>query len=136
WLAYLKSRLMVPQLPSDEEPSGEMMAAMLQFRLKRLEAMRRAGELLANLPRLNERIFARGMPEIAIVQKNQLWEASLYDLLKAYAAQRERGVSTDYVPVQRKVMALQEAREILQRLIGDAMDWVPMDAFLAEYLAS
>jgi len=136
WLAYLKSRLMVPQLPSDDEPSGEMMAAMLQFRLKRLEGMRQAGERLINQPRLGERIFARGMAEPIIVQRNQFWEATLYDLLKAYAIQRERGVATDYTPTERTVWSLQEAREILERLIGDSMDWVPMDAYLSQYLGT
>lgn len=136
WLAYLKSRLMVPQMPSDDEPSGEMMAAMLQFRLKRLEAMRKAGEQLINQPRLNHQVFARGMPEPVIVKKNQLWEASLYDLLKAYSVQRERGVATEYSPEKRTVWALQDAREILQRLIGDSMDWVPMDTYLAKYMST
>lgn len=136
WLAYLKSRLMVPQMPSDDEPSGEMMAAMLQFRLKRLEAMRKAGEQLINLPRLNHQVFARGMPEPVIVKKNQLWEASLYDLLKAYSVQRERGITTEYSPEKRTVWALQDARDILQRLIGDSMDWVPMDTYLAQYMST
>lgn len=134
WLAYLKSRLMVPQTATDDEPSGEMMAALLQFRLKRLEAMRLASEQLVNLPRLGRQIFARGMPEPVVVTKNQLWEASLYDLLKAYTVQRERGVVGEYVPVQRKVWSLHDARDILQRLIGQSIDWMPMYDFLADYL--
>jgi segregation and condensation protein A len=136
WLAYLKSRLMVPQAPSDDEPSGEMLAAMLQFRLKRLEAMRRAASQLMNRPRLGFQVYARGMPEPIEVNRSNHWEASLYDLLKAYAGQRERGISTDYSPIQRTVWSLQDAREILQRLIGDSFDWMPMDLYLAEYLAS
>src|SRR5262249_5591070 len=63
WLAYLKSRLMVPQAPSDDEPTGEMMAALLQFRLKRLEAMRKAAMQLVNRPRLGRDVFSRGQPE-------------------------------------------------------------------------
>ncbi|MFY8030700.1 MAG: segregation and condensation protein A, partial [Devosia sp.] len=63
WLAYLKSRLMVPQAPSDEEPSGEMMAALLQFRLKRLEAMRHAANQLMNRPRRGVQVYKRGMPQ-------------------------------------------------------------------------
>jgi segregation and condensation protein A len=136
WLAYLKSRLMVPQAPSDDEPSGEMMAALLQFRLKRLEAMRRAANQLMNRPRLGLQIFARGMPEPIEVTRRHLWDANLYDLLKAYATQRERGIPTDYEPFQRTVWSLQEARDILQRLIGDSMDWVPMQTYLAQYLAT
>jgi len=136
WLAYLKSRLMVPQAPSDDEPSGEMLAALLQFRLKRLEAMRRAASQLMNRARLGYQVYARGMPEPMEIARTSLWEASLFELLKAYGAQRERGVATDYTPLQRTVWSLQEARDILTRLIGDSFDWVPMDTYLAEYLAT
>ena len=136
WLAYLKSRLMVPQAPSDEEPSGEMLAAMLQFRLKRLEAMRRAASQLMNRPRLGLQVYARGMPEPIEINRRNLWEASLYDLLKAYSSQRERGAVSEYAPIQRTVWSLQEARDILQRLIGDSFEWVSMDSYLAEYLAT
>ena len=136
WLAYLKSRLMVPQAPSDDEPSGEMLAALLQFRLKRLEAMRSAASQLMNRPRLGFQVYARGMPEPIEIKRTSLWEASLYDLLKAYAGQRERGITTDYSPIQRTVWSLQEARDILQRLIGDSFEWVSMDSYLADYLAT
>jgi segregation and condensation protein A len=135
WLAYLKSRLMVPQAPSDDGPSGEMLAAMLQFRLKRLEAMRMAASRLTNRARLGFQIYARGAPEPIEIARRSNWEASLYDLLKAYATQRERGITTDYAPVARTVWSLQDARDILQRLIGDSMEWVPMDTYLSHYLA-
>lgn len=135
WLAYLKSRLMVPQQVDDEEPSGEEMAALLQFRLARLEAMRDAAGRLMNRPRLGRDVFARGMPEPVSITKHSLWEADLYQLLRAYAAQRERGIPAEYSPHQRTVWALQEARDILQRLIGQSFEWVSLDTYLAEYLA-
>jgi segregation and condensation protein A len=134
WLAYLKSRLMVPHIPSDDEPSGEMMAALLQFRLKRLEAMRKAAMQLVNRPRLGRDVYARGQPEPVLVERRSLWEGTLYDLLKAYATGRERGVPQDYHLFERSVWSLQEAREILARLIGESMDWVPLDAYLDRYL--
>ena len=136
WLAYLKSRLMVPQAPSDDEPSGEMLAAMLQFRLKRLEAMRKVASQLMNRPRLGHDVFARGMPEPIEIARTNFWEANLFDVLKAYSAQRERGATTEYTPYLRTVWSLQDARDILQRLIGDSFDWVPMDTYLIEYLTT
>jgi segregation and condensation protein A len=136
WLAYLKSRLMVPGSPNDDEPSGEMMAALLQFRLKRLEAMRKSAMQLINRPRLGRQVHARGQPEPVLVERRNLWEASLYDLLKAYATGRERNVPQDYHLFERNVWSLQEAREILTRLIGDSMDWVPLDAYLDQYLSN
>lgn len=136
WLAYLKSRLMVPQAPSDEEPSGDMLAALLQLRLKRLEAMRAAAALLRNRPRLGVDVHERGEPDATVVDRHQSWEASLFDLLKAYSTIRERAVVDGYTPLQRTVWSLQEARDILVRLIGDSLDWVALDQYLANYLAT
>lgn len=136
WLAYLKSRLMVPQEAGEEEPSGEMMAAMLQFRLKRLEAMRRSVEQLTHRARLGISVFGRGDPEPIEIRRASTWEASLFDLLKAYGTQRERSVVRDYAPPDRVVWGLQEAREILQRLIGETMEWVALDQYLAHYLGT
>ncbi|WP_421950346.1 segregation and condensation protein A [Pelagibacterium sp.] len=135
WLAYLKSRLMVPQQSDDDEPSGEEMAALLQFRLARLEAMRDAAGRLLNRSRLGRDVFARGMPEPVSITRHALWEADLYQLLRAYAAQRERGIPAEYSPHQRTVWGLQEAREILERLIGQSFEWVSLDTYLADYLA-
>jgi segregation and condensation protein A len=135
WLAYLKSRLMVPQAPDDDEPSGEMLAAMLQFRLKRLEAMRMAASRLFSLPRLGVQLHARGEPEALEISRKSIWEASYYELLKAYSSQRERSASVEYKPFVRTVWSLQDARDILQRLVGESMEWVAMDTYLAEYLA-
>lgn len=136
WLAYLKSRLMVPQSSADDEPSGEMLAAMLQFRLKRLEAMRVAAKQLLSRPLLGFQIHRRGMPEPIEIKTRSLWEASLYDLLKAYATQREKSVVTDYTPLRRTVWSLQDARDILQRLIGESAEWIALDSYLADYLAA
>jgi segregation and condensation protein A len=137
WLAYLKSRLMVPQAAADDEPSGEMMVALLQFRLKRLEAMRHAAQQLLGCPRLGLQVYARGQSEPMVVERRAVWDASLFDLLKAYALQRERGFDADdYSPLARTVWSLQEARDILQRLVGDSLDWVSLDSYLAEYVAS
>jgi segregation and condensation protein A len=88
-----------------------------------------------NRPRLGFQVYARGMPEPIVIERRNLWDASLYDLLKAYAVQRQRGFGNDYTPFVRNVWSLQEARDILQRLVGDNFDWMPLDAYLAEYLA-
>lgn len=136
WLAYLKSRLMLPRAPLDDEPSGETLALLLQFRLKRLEAMRHAAGQLMNRPRLGIAVFGRGQPEpIAVVRRPQ-YHASLYDLLAAYGRQRERNAPVDYTPRLRNVLSLADARDLLSRLIGNSADWIPLEGWLAEYLAS
>jgi segregation and condensation protein A len=109
---------------------------VLQFRLKRLEAMRDAAARLVNRNRLGRDVFARGMPEMVIVEKRNEYSASLYDLLTAYAVQRQRQAITNVRIAKRGVWSLKEAREILIRLIGEFRDWTALDQFLTEYLTS
>lgn len=134
WLAYLKSKLLIPKQPGDAGESGEEMAAVLQFRLKRLEAMRDAAARLVNRNRLGRDIFARGMPETVIVERHNQYSATLYDLLTAYAAQRQRQAITNVRIAKRSVWSLQEAREILTRMVGKFTDWTALDRFLIDYL--
>jgi segregation and condensation protein A len=134
WLAYLKSKLLIPKQPGDTGESGEEMAAILQFRLKRLEAMRDAAARLVNRNRLGRDVFARGAPEAVIVERHNEYSASLYDLLSAYAAQRQRQAITNVRIAKRTVWSLKEAREILMRMIGRFTDWTALDRFLIDYL--
>jgi segregation and condensation protein A len=136
WLAYLKSRLLIPKQPGDHGESGEEMAAVLQFRLKRLEAMREAAARLVNRNRLGREVFSRGMPELVIVEKRNEYSASLYDLLTAYAAQRQRQAITHVHIAKRDVWSLKQARDILNRMMGEFHDWTALDSFLIRYLVS
>lgn len=134
WLAYLKSKLLIPRQPDDQGESGEELAAVLQFRLKRLEAMRDAASRLVNRNRLGRDVFARGMPEAVVLDRRNEFSASLYDLLTAYASQRQRHAVTNVRIAKRGVWSLHEAREILTRLIGSFKDWTALDSFLIDYL--
>ena len=135
WLAYLKSRLLLPdQVDGEEGPSGEELAAQLAFRLQRLEAMREAASRLINRNRLGRDFFPRGMPEPIVVEKTHQYEASLYDLLTAYAAQRQRTAISTVTIAQRQVWSLADAREILERMVGGLQDWTPLDSFLLDYI--
>ncbi|ODN69260.1 segregation and condensation protein A [Methylobrevis pamukkalensis] len=136
WLAFLKSRLLLPPPEkAGDEPSGEEMAGMLAFRLRRLEAMREAAARLVNRDRLGRDVFARGAPEPVAVSADVRWQASLYDLLAAYATQRQRQMVTRVHVARRTVWSLADAREILTRLVGRLADWVPLEEFLSPYLA-
>ncbi|MDP3898880.1 MAG: ScpA family protein [Mesorhizobium sp.] len=136
WLAYLKSKLLIPKQAGDEEESGEELAAVLQFRLKRLEAMRDAAARLVNRNRLGRDVFARGMPEMVIVETTSLYSASLYDLLTAYASQRQRQAITNVQIARRTVWSLKDARDILMRLVGQMRDWTTLDRFLIDYIVA
>jgi len=135
WLAYLKSRLLIPRQAKDDGPTGEEMAASLAFRLKRLEAMRDAAGKLVNRNRLGRDIFVRGMPEHIPTERRSAFEASLYDLLSAYASMRQRHAVTQVTIERRSVWSLADAREILQLLFGEFDgDWTALDHFMLRYL--
>lgn len=136
WLAFLKSKLLIPKQPGEEGESGEELAAVLQFRLKRLEAMRDAAARLVNRNRLGRDVFSRGMPEMVIIEKRNSFSASLYDLLTAYAQQRQKQAINSVTIARRAVWSLKDAREVLARLIGSVGDWTALDSFLIEYLAT
>ncbi|MFC5755555.1 segregation and condensation protein A [Rhizobium sp. GCM10022189] len=136
WLAYLKSRLLIPQQVKDDGPSGEEMAATLAFRLKRLEAMRQVADGLVNRNRLGRDIFARGAPEHIPARHQSDYDANLYDLLSAYAALRQRHAITQVTIERRNVWSLTDARELLTQMIGDIVDWTALEQYLLRYLAS
>jgi len=136
WLAYLKSRLL---LPREEEPGGdlsaEQMAQRLSFRLMRLEAMRNAAAELMNRDRLGRDVFPRGRPEGFTRSRDTKYTASIYDLLKSYAMQRQRTVTVVHTIKRRTVWSVKDARTRLQKLIGETEHtWVQLDMFLEQYL--
>jgi segregation and condensation protein A len=98
--------------------------------------MRDAAARLVNRNRLGRDVFARGMPETVIVERHSRYSATLYDLLSAYAAQRQRQAVTNVQIAKRGVWSLKDAREILTRLVGEAGDWTALDMFLIRYLTS
>lgn len=136
WLAYLKSRLLLPQAEKDEEPPAEELAAALAFRLQRLEAIRAAAEALVNRPRLGRDVFLRGHPEGVDVNSKLQWQASLYDLLSVYARQREKHALSRVRFKPRFVWSLAEARLALQKFAGAVLDWSILDSYLVAYCTS
>jgi segregation and condensation protein A len=134
WLAYLKSRLLLPDEGPAEGPTAEDMALALAFRLRRLEAIRGVATELMERPQLNRDIFARGAPEPIAEIKQPEWTATLYDLLTAYATQRSRSAMSRVRLRKRTVWSLAEARVALHRLIGQSDDWSRLDQFLIAYV--
>jgi segregation and condensation protein A len=138
WLAYLKSRLLLPREAALEgEPSGEELAQRLAFRLKRLEAMRNAAAALMTRKRLGRDIFARGMPEGTRTIRVRQYTAAIYDLLKAYAEQRRRTAKRVHVVPKRTVWSIKEARQRLEALIGAGTgEWLALSQYFEQYLGS
>jgi segregation and condensation protein A len=135
WLAFLKSRLLLPkEQGSEDQPSGEELAQRLAFRLMRLEAMRDAAGKLMTRHRLGRDVFARGQPEGVRTIRVRRYTAIIFDLLKAYADQRKRTVKRVHVVHRRTVWSIKEARTRLEVLLGEStVEWVHLDAFLQQY---
>lgn len=136
WLAFLKSKLLLPDEDNEDEPSGEELAAQLAFRLKRLEAMRVAGAQLLNRNRLGRDFFAHGMPEGIKLVRNSEYDATVYDLLKAYSLQRQRNAIDTIQFAPRPVWSIQDARERLERILGVSVDWAPINELVAQFIVS
>jgi segregation and condensation protein A len=136
WLAYLKSRLLLPKdKDAADTTSAEELAQRLAFRLMRLEAMRDKAAILLTRRRLDRDVFPRGQPERVQVTRDTTYTATVYDLLKAYAEQRRRTVRVVHVVKARRVWSIKEARQRLEKLVGaTAGDWSQLDLFLEQYL--
>jgi segregation and condensation protein A len=134
WLAYLKSRMLLPEAPGAEGLSAADMANALAVRLRRLELIRSTAEQLFGRPQLGREVFGRGDPEPIHEIKHPKWSATLYDLLTAYASERQRHVLARVRFAKRTVWSLSEAREALERLVGATADWTRLDEYLLSYL--
>src|SRR5712671_6049033 len=130
WLAYLKSRLLLPEPPAGEEPSGQEMADALQWQLRRLEAMQEAGVRLMARPQLGKDIFSRGQPEGVIVVRRAVWDVKLYDLLAAYGHPLRPKDADTYQIEPMQFFSVEEAADRLGRMLGIAIDWQSLEAFL------
>jgi len=131
WLAYLKSRLLLPAAKgSEDEPTGEELAAALAFQLQRLEAMRDTGTKIFALPRLGRDVFRRGAPEgLQIVSRPQYSE-TLYDLLRAYGQIKSRGKAEPLQIEPMELYSMDLALERLSGLLGNMPDWTTLASFL------
>jgi segregation and condensation protein A len=136
WLAYLKSRLLLPEPEAEEEPTGEELAAALQHQLRRLEAMREAGARLMARPRLGRDVFARGAPEPMPVIRHTRIDVSLFQLLKAYAEHRSRHESQTLHIEPSDLFSIEDALERLVGRIGRIADWESLRSLLPAGLGS
>ena len=129
WLAYLKSCLLLPSDP-EQDPSSEELAWRLQQRLLRLDAMREAGAQLIGRDRLGRDVYARGHPEGLKLLRKAQWQATAFDLYAAYGRVRARTQPAMHFVHDRAVMTLEDAIQRVSALIGQALDWTSLEAFL------
>lgn len=132
WLAFLKSRLLLPPDPTADGPSGEELAAHLAFQLERLAAMRDVAAKLMARDQLGRDMFARGLTEDVTRVRRVQWTASLLDLMQAYARIRTRDDFRPFVLDREAVMTMEQALERMRHLIGFAGDWTDIASYLPD----
>lgn len=132
WLAYLKSRLLLPDMSSEDEPTGEELAQSLQFQLQRLEAMQNAGTALMERARLGQDFFSRGAPERFKTTQHSVFQASLTDLIQAYAHQKSKAVKGQMLRIETswELASIEDALVRLRNLVGHTPDWKTLAKFL------
>ncbi len=132
WLAYLKSRLLLPPEPGEEGPSAEDLAAHLAYQLERLQAMREAAARLMARDQRGRDFFARGLPEELTLKRKVVWTANLLDLMQAYARIRTKDEFRPFVMDRHHVFTMEQALERMRGMIGYAGDWTELVSYLPE----
>ena len=132
WLAFLKSRLLLPPDPTEEGPSGEELAAHLAFQLERLQAMRDAAARLMGQDQKGRDFFVRGIPEDVMRVRKVTYTATLLDLMQGYARLRTRDEFRPYAMDRTEVMTLEQALARMRGLIGYSGDWTDLRSYLPD----
>ncbi|MEO9780282.1 MAG: ScpA family protein [Sedimentitalea sp.] len=132
WLAFLKSRLLLPPDPTEEGPSGEELAAHLAFQLERLQAMRDAAARLMGRDRLGRDFFARGQAEDVTRIKTVTYTATLLDLMQGYARIRTRDEFRPFVMDRESIFTMEQALDRMRPLIGFAGTWTDLTSYMPE----
>ena len=130
WLAYLKSRLLLPDIEEEGDEEVIDMTDALRYQLLRLEAMQTASKRLASLPRLGRARFARGMPEYFSSNQRPLWTATLYDMLAVYGEMRSQDEAQTLTIAATRLYSVQEASGRLRHLLKTAPGWTVLEQFL------
>ncbi|MFM2356945.1 MAG: hypothetical protein RLZZ528_2681 [Pseudomonadota bacterium] len=132
WLAFLKSRLLLPPDPTEDGPTGEDLAAHLAFQLERLQAMREAAARLMARDQLGRDFFVRGVPEDVTRVRKTVWTATLLDLMQAYARIRTKDEFRPYAFDRERVYTMEQALDRLRGMIGFAGEWTDLQSYLPE----
>ncbi|MEP3055103.1 MULTISPECIES: ScpA family protein [Ascidiaceihabitans] len=132
WLAFLKSRLLLPPDPTEEGPSGEELAAHLAFQLERLQAMRDSAARLMGRDQLGRDFFARGQAETVERVKRVTYTATLLDLMQGYARIRTRDDFRPFILDRDSVFTMEQALERMRPLMGYAGEWTDILSYLPE----
>lgn len=134
WLAYLKSRLLVPEHDTEEELSAEDLASALRLQLEILEAMRKMGQRIMERPQLGIDFFSQGSPKTVTSMIQPTYDVKLFELLKAYANCNIKKGKTSLRISPTQLFAVEEAISRLRRITGNISIWSELFNFLPDGL--
>lgn len=136
WLAWLKSRLLLPTDP-DALEEGEQAADVLAARLRELQLVRAAAAWLGARPQLGQEVFARGMPEDFRETDRSKLSVDMAALIRAYlGAAKRSGSQRPYAPRPLTFWSVKDALARLGALVGRLPDWTSLERFLPDSLGS
>lgn len=135
WLAYLKSRLILPRDDKQELGDPNDLATKLALRLQRLAQIRQAAQKLVGRHRLGIDVFACGQPVTIKGQKTRIWDAELVDLLQAYSQRRQKAAAGQMTVGHRVVWSLVEAKEAIEGILGEIVDWSPIEPYIERFIS-
>jgi len=136
WLAFIKSKLMLPSDDGVLEPSGEALALQLRFRLQRLDAMREHAKQIMARDQLGVSFFGCGCPGGFTTLYKRTYRAEQIDLFLSYATLRQKHLNSNFVVKKREVWSIKKARTKLAKLLGLSIEWAPINQFIVRFLGS
>ena len=122
WLAYLKSKLLLPQDDEDDFKASEI-AEKLKIQLKKLELIRLLSDQLLKKNRLGIDVRIRGMKGGVRLTNNSMYVVSLYELLKSYSNHiMKKNFLSINIP-KLPVCTPEQAINIIKKNINNLNDW-------------
>ena len=131
WLAYLKSKLLLPEDEEDNFKASEV-AEKLKLQLKKLELIRLLSDQLVKKDRIGVNIFYRGMKGGIRSINTPIYKVTLYELLKTYATIRmQKAFQTINIP-KLPVFTTEEGIKQISNNFNNISDWRDIEELIPE----
>ena len=135
WLAYLKSKLLLPDDEDDDFRALEV-AEKLKLQLKKLELIRILSDQMLKRKRLGVQIFTRGMKGGIRSINTPIYNVTLYELLKTYSDfQMQKSFQTINIP-RLPVLTTEEAIKQIKNNLNEIHDWKNINEFIPKYYSN
>ena len=130
WLAFLKSKLLLPEDKIESLQTAEEMSELLEFQIKRLEGIQKVSKLLFKKHQLGTHFFKRGDPEFFNINNTINYELSLYDLIKTYGKIVTKDNNKSIIIAETKLYSVEDAINRLKKLLKTSDGWLNLLDFI------